>query len=326
MVIPRQEVAKGIFRFGPFERNARPLKEGTLSGPQRPCTPSLVVGEKQAAIVDPGESFYAPSFLRGIKELGIDFQRITYICLTHIHHFHCEASPMLLESLSKAKVVVHPRGAPHLVDPTRLNESAGRIFGPQAHDPVKPIPVERIIAAKDGQLFDLGGRELEMVYAPGHAPHSMAIFDRLTRALFPGDYDTGGGVAYYRGEPSQGNVPPLISTIRRFQALNPSMVIRFARPGAIAPDILQGLEAHAFAVERVCLDGLKQKLSFAEINERVAEVGKLVPYGDALEDPVRYPEPRGVWSDLLVTLVKKYPDLHLELPADIETAPRRWYG
>ncbi|MDP2731369.1 MAG: MBL fold metallo-hydrolase [Dehalococcoidales bacterium] len=324
MTILREEVAKGIWRFGPFERPCLPRKNGA-GDPSGPCVPSIVVGEKGTAIVDPGETSYSLAFLLGMEQLGIDFKSIQYICLTHIHLFHCQAASTLIDKLPNAKVVVHPRGAPHLIDPTRLNENTIEIEGPTGCELMKPIPEGRIIAAEDGQLLDLGGRELEMVYFPGHAPHGMAIFDRLTRAIFPGDYDTAGGIVFNPGQP--GSIPPLLNSIRRVQTLNPSMVIRFARPGVMSPDIFQGLEAHALAVERVCLEGLKQKLSMAEINNRVAQVNRLVPFGDALESPELYADQltrRTTSPAFLASLIKKYPDLGLELPSDVDKDSEYW--
>jgi glyoxylase-like metal-dependent hydrolase (beta-lactamase superfamily II) len=102
---------------------------------------------------------------------------------------HAGGVGKILEEMPEAKVVVHERGAPHLVDPARLWEDSQRALGQMARDygPITPVPEDRIIIAKDGMLIDLDGVELEVIETPGHAPHHLSFWDNKEGRLFAGE-------------------------------------------------------------------------------------------------------------------------------------------
>jgi glyoxylase-like metal-dependent hydrolase (beta-lactamase superfamily II) len=81
-------------------------------------------------------------------------------------------------------------GAKHAVDPTRLIESTKMAFGDDFEDfygSILPVPEPQVETPGDGATISIDGRELQVIYAPGHAPHHIAIFDRKTKGLFSGE-------------------------------------------------------------------------------------------------------------------------------------------
>jgi len=268
-MIPITEIVKGFFKIGPLD-----TKRGT------PWTsPYLVVGQQRAAIVEPGELEQTSELLEGIKEIGVDLDRIAYLIPTHIHLHHVSGVNVLLKEIPQAKVVVHQRAVPHLMEPSRLNASTLEVWGQdRGCSQLTPVPEDRILGVVGDEVIDLGGRELEIIDARGHAPHHIAIFDRVTRIAITGDaagdwHTPGRERAEPDIRPPLFNVEMAVDSVRRLRALQPSMLIVFGRGGVNhSPDkALQWLEADIRAVERICQEGMKQKLSNEEIISRVRE-------------------------------------------------------
>lgn len=143
-----------------------------------------VYGERHA-LIETGTSSSYPRIVEALGEIELD-----YIFVTHVHLDHAGGAGCLARDHPRAKVVVHPRGARHLVDPKRLIESVRTVTGDlfSYYGEAIPISEERIHIAKDGERFDLGqGVTLEAIETPGHAPHHLCFFEHGTRALFTGD-------------------------------------------------------------------------------------------------------------------------------------------
>ncbi|MBT9258863.1 MAG: MBL fold metallo-hydrolase [Clostridiales bacterium] len=154
-------------------------------------TAGYLIRAPQVALLDPGGSRSLPYILEAMEEEGIRRERVAYILLTHIHVDHAGGTGTLLKELPNAKVVVHPRGAPHLVDPTRLAAGTAAIHGPQWEEvfgPMDPVPEDRILLAEDGLRLDLGeGHVVEVLDTPGHAFHHVVYYDPKDSLLFSGD-------------------------------------------------------------------------------------------------------------------------------------------
>ncbi len=278
--VPALEVAKGIFRIGPLDTKSR-----------TPWTsPFLVKGEEWSAILEPGEGGQAPELLEVLKELGQDLDRIAYLISTHVHLHHVHAVQVLLPEMPRAKVVVHHRGAPHLIEPSRLNEGTTEVWG-EGCPQLSPVPEDRVWAVKGGEVIDLGGRELEIHETLGHCPHHMSVFDRLTRTLFPGDAIGAffAGPGFGRARPDI--LPPLydpeksLDSIRRLRALKPERVFVFGHNAAShSPDqTMAWAEEDITSVVRIVRDGMKQKMSSAEIGRQVMEYYDSVGIGYSRE-------------------------------------------
>ena len=147
----------------------------------------LVQGE-QVALVEAGPGSSLTHVLGGLEEHGVD--ALDWIVLTHIHLDHAGAAGALVKRFPEARVAVHEIGAPHLVDPTKLWSSAGRIYGDRMSElwgEMLPVPEERIRTLSDGDVIELGGRTLTAVETPGHARHHHAFLDDATGTVFSGD-------------------------------------------------------------------------------------------------------------------------------------------
>jgi len=143
-----------------------------------------------SVLIEPGCTTAASRLLSESSKLGIDLQKLSYIIPTHIHVDHGGAAGYLAQNLPQAKVVLHPKGAAHMVEPSRLIESTRLIFGEncmEAFGPILPVPQDQIHTAKDGEVIPLGKRDLRISFSPGHAPHHISIQDSLTNGLFCGE-------------------------------------------------------------------------------------------------------------------------------------------
>lgn len=148
----------------------------------------LVRGKDRVALVESGPKSSVDNVITGLEREGVD--QLDWIVVTHIHLDHAGAAGTLARRFPEARVAVHPVGAPHLVDPSKLWSSAGRIYG-EAMDllwgGIDPLPEERLKIVEDGDVIDLGGRTLTAHETPGHAGHHHAYLDDETGFMFTGD-------------------------------------------------------------------------------------------------------------------------------------------
>lgn len=147
----------------------------------------LLRGDK-TALVEAGPKSSVDNVIAGLEAAGVE--RLDWIVVTHIHLDHAGAAGTLAERFPEARVAVHPVGAPHLVDPSKLWSSAGRIYGDameQLWGGIDPIEESRIDIIADGDTIDLGGRVLTAIETPGHAGHHHAFKDDGTGIVFTGD-------------------------------------------------------------------------------------------------------------------------------------------
>ena len=151
----------------------------------------LVVENDQVAVVDTGSNASMPNVLNALKELGLAVENVRFVILTHIHLDHAGAAGTMMRAFPNARLVVHPRGARHMADPTKLMEGAAAVYGAdellRLYGEVLPIDVGRIIEASHEMCLDLAGRELVCLETPGHAKHHIAIVDRRSGHIFTGD-------------------------------------------------------------------------------------------------------------------------------------------
>lgn len=142
------------------------------------------------ALVDPGPTVSLEAVRKGLDLIGADIGDVTTILLTHIHLDHAGGAGTLVRQNPAIQVYVHSRGARHLADPTRLVESATRIYGDRMEElwgEVAPIPAERITALEGGEQLRLGLRPVRVAYTPGHAVHHVSYLDTSSGFAFVGD-------------------------------------------------------------------------------------------------------------------------------------------
>ncbi|HKX19365.1 MAG TPA: MBL fold metallo-hydrolase [bacterium] len=154
-------------------------------------TAGYFIAAPRCAIVDTGGARSVPVWLDALAALGVRPADISFIIATHIHLDHTGGVGAMLRHAPDARVVVHPRGARHLADPSRLLAGARVVFGDNLESYFglpQPVPESRLVIMEDGATLDLGGgHTLRFVDAPGHARHQHMIFDPRARALFTGD-------------------------------------------------------------------------------------------------------------------------------------------
>jgi glyoxylase-like metal-dependent hydrolase (beta-lactamase superfamily II) len=150
----------------------------------------LLAGENELAIIDPGPASMLESLLKAIRATGFDPQDVTHILLTHVHLDHAGATGSLVRQLPKAQVYAHSKGAPHLIDTSKVVASATRIYGERMHQlwgEIESTPEGRLNIIEGGDILKVAGRRLEVHYTPGHAVHHVIFFDAHSGELFVGD-------------------------------------------------------------------------------------------------------------------------------------------
>ena len=150
----------------------------------------VLQGPGGAALIDPGPSSTLPMLKAGLSKAGIGIGDLRAILLTHIHLDHAGATGTLLMENPALKVYVHEKGAPHMVDPSKLIASATRLWGDEMDrlwGEFRAVPEQALVVLRGGEKFTEGGRELEVAYTPGHASHHVSYFNRDTGVAFVGD-------------------------------------------------------------------------------------------------------------------------------------------
>lgn len=154
-------------------------------------TGSYVITEEKLTIVETGPSPSIKHIKKGLETLGYQLTDVAYIVLTHIHLDHAGGAGLLIRDCPNAKIVVHPKGERHLINPKRLAAGARAVYGEsfsELFDPIVPIDAERLLVKSEGDVLEIGPNcVLEFWDTPGHAKHHLAIFDPVSNGLFVGD-------------------------------------------------------------------------------------------------------------------------------------------
>ena len=163
------------------------------SGYVRPLLASihLIVENGRAAFVDSGNNASLPAALAALASLGLTPDNVDYVILSHIHLDHAGGAGAMMRAFPRARLVVHPRGARHMADPSKLVAGASAVYGADAvrrlYGEVLPIDSRRIVEATHQLKVDLAGRELLCLDTPGHAKHHICLVDRRSGDVFTGD-------------------------------------------------------------------------------------------------------------------------------------------
>jgi glyoxylase-like metal-dependent hydrolase (beta-lactamase superfamily II) len=151
---------------------------------------AILHGPGGVAIIDPGPSSTLPALRAGLEQAGIALADVRSILLTHIHLDHAGATGTLVRENPSLRVYVHEKGAPHLVDPSKLIASATRLWGDemdQLWGEMRAVPADHLTVLRGGERISAGGRDLDIAYTPGHASHHVSYFDRDSGIAFVGD-------------------------------------------------------------------------------------------------------------------------------------------
>lgn len=151
----------------------------------------ILVERGHAAIVDTGGSRSAPRVIAALERLGVPPQDVDYVILTHVHLDHAGGAGALMQLFPNAQLTVHPRGARHIIDPSRLIDGTIAVYGEpfmdRVYGTVVPVQAERVIETAHESRIAFQGRELAFFDTPGHARHHVCVWDAKASAIFTGD-------------------------------------------------------------------------------------------------------------------------------------------
>lgn len=151
----------------------------------------LVVEQGRGAFIDCGTNHSVPNLLATLERAGLTPADVDWLLVTHVHLDHAGGAGALMARLPNARLVVHPRGARHMIDPSKLIAGATAVYGQEemarSYGEIMPVAESRVVIAEDGHRVDLNGRELLCVDTPGHARHHYCVWDSRSRGWFTGD-------------------------------------------------------------------------------------------------------------------------------------------
>jgi glyoxylase-like metal-dependent hydrolase (beta-lactamase superfamily II) len=151
----------------------------------------LLKQKNKVIIIETGTNYSVPHVKEALSQIGLSFSDVSYVIPTHVHLDHAGGAGLLMMQCQNAALVVHPRGARHLIDPSKLVAGAKAVYGEnkfkEYYGEIFPIDANRVIQADDNFILDFDGRELSFIDTPGHARHHFCIWDKATKSMFTGD-------------------------------------------------------------------------------------------------------------------------------------------
>ena len=151
----------------------------------------LIEHDGEAALVDTGTRNSLPRIMQTLADHNISPEQVRWIMPTHVHLDHAGGAGALMDEMPEATLVVHERGARHMITPEKLQAGSLAVYGEEAYDAafgqLVPVPEQRVCIAADGDSFDLGSRRLQTLNTAGHARHHYVVWDEHSSGLFTGD-------------------------------------------------------------------------------------------------------------------------------------------
>jgi glyoxylase-like metal-dependent hydrolase (beta-lactamase superfamily II) len=151
----------------------------------------LVTQNEKAIFVDNNTANSVEILLHALKDQGIEKSDVDYLFVTHIHLDHAGGTSALLKHLPNARVVCHPRAQRHLVDPTKLVQSAKSVYGEEhfhkMYGEIGPIDVEKITIVEDNETLSWGDETIHFLHTRGHAKHHICFYFEKLSSVFTGD-------------------------------------------------------------------------------------------------------------------------------------------
>ncbi len=239
---------------------------------------SYVLKGEKAAIIESGPTSSVPNVLLGLKKVGVKPEEVAYVAVSHVHLDHGGGVGTLVKSLPAAKVIVHPRGAPHLANPEKLWQQSREVLGAitDFYGQPEPVPPERIIGTEDGATFSLGkGVSLTVVETLGHASHHQSYYETRGRGVFPGD---AAGIylreldAIVPTTPAPFRLDGALAALDKLGGLKPK-ALYYSHFGS-ASNPLERLRAYADQLRlwgEVVLQSVQEKQSLEEVRRRIIE-------------------------------------------------------
>jgi glyoxylase-like metal-dependent hydrolase (beta-lactamase superfamily II) len=263
----------------------------------------LIVDDHRVAVVDTGTALSVPHILNALQRLNLACEQVDWILLTHIHLDHAGGAGTLMKFFPNATVAVHPRGARHLVDPTKLVAATIDVYGEDffrtMYGVVEPISEQRVKVCDDQTTIRLGQRELSVWHSPGHALHHQVFVDHAAKSIMAGDAF---GVSYRELDvegrpfmmpattPSQLDPEAMIRSILKIAAYEPAAVFvthysRLTNVPDLANQLIESLHQFTECARQVKRRGGTE----SELKNQIKELvfNQLSVHGDRHSDPER---------------------------------------
>lgn len=220
----------------------------------------LLVEDGRAAFIDTGTNHAVPRLLAALDALKLPRSAVDWVIPTHVHLDHAGGAGLLLQSLPEARLLVHPRGLRHMIDPSALYQGAMALYGEaemqRSYGQLQAIEASRAQASSDSMTVMLSDRPLLLIDTPGHARHHHCIWDARSRAWFSGDTF---GLSYgeFKGEngalimpistPTQFDPAALHASVQRMLSFAPQAMYlthygRVDRPEELAISLLEQVD------------------------------------------------------------------------------------
>jgi glyoxylase-like metal-dependent hydrolase (beta-lactamase superfamily II) len=264
---------------------ARPLQDAS----------HLVVEGARAAFVDTGTNDSVPLLLDSLQQRDLDPADIDFVFLTHVHLDHAGGAGLLMQHLPNARCVIHPRGAPHMIDPARLIKGTEGVYGVERtremYGELRPIDEQRVVVADDDGWIDFNGRPMQTLFTEGHARHHYCLNDPTSRGVFTGDnfgvsyreLDTvNGEFIYPTSTPASFDPAEAHKSVDRIMACDPEQLYltHFSRVrdlARLAADMHAGIDAYT-RMALACRDA-KERGQAIEAAMRSYLSARLVAHG-----------------------------------------------
>lgn len=284
----------------------------------------LIAEGGQAAFVDVGTTHSAPLLLEALRLKGIAREDVAYVMVTHVHLDHAGGAGELLRHLPNARLVVHPRGARHMIDPGKLIAGSAAVYGEEQmrarYGEIVPVAAERVIEAEDEFTLELNGRRLLFLDTPGHARHHYCVVDEARGDIFAGDtfgishraFDVDGRAFIYpTTTPVQFDPPALRASIDRLMRYGPERAYLthygcVTDTGRLAWDLHEQIDAYV-AIARAAADAgaarhqrIKEdlaELTLARLAEHGCNLGREEALALLAMDLELNAQGLGVWLD-----------------------------
>jgi glyoxylase-like metal-dependent hydrolase (beta-lactamase superfamily II) len=244
------------------------LEIDTLLGGWERVTAGYLIEGSAPVLVETGSQSSVPVLLAALDSIGVGPEELAGVAVTHIHLDHAGGVGDVARAFPSATVYVHEKGARHLADPTRLIDSASRVYGPlldSLYGRLDATPAERLHVLEDGEEIRVSDdRVLVAIDSPGHAKHHIGLHDSLSGVLFAGDAVgvklPDGGVLRPSTPPPDFDLDQALRSLEKFAARRPSGIALahyglLDDPGALLAEADGTLRQWAETAERAFAQG-----------------------------------------------------------------------
>ncbi|WP_396587325.1 MBL fold metallo-hydrolase [Bermanella sp. R86510] len=220
----------------PLENDIFLLDTG-FQRPQMAACYALKNSQDRWAVVETGTKDTVPKLLAFFQDQDVALEQVDYVIVTHVHLDHAGGAGLLMQSLPNARLLVHEKGARHMIAPAKLQAGATAVYGEEeftkTYGDLIPVDEGRVDIMADGQELNWGNRILTFIDTPGHANHHFCIFDSQSRGIFTGDtfglaykelVTANGPFIFPTTTPVQFDPEALKASIQRLMGLEPEVM------------------------------------------------------------------------------------------------------